>query len=70
MMGIKMLFSSAYHPQIDRQMECQNYTIQQLVSVVAYKSYNWVESLKLMELALNNTVAGSTGMYPAHVTHE
>ena len=36
---------------------------------LAYKGYNWVEYLMLMELPLNNAVAESTGMSPAHVTY-
>ena len=36
---------------------------------LAYKGYNWVECLTLVELALNNAVAESTGMSPAHVTY-
>ena len=43
--------------------------IEQLVRVLAYKGYNWVECLTLMELALNNAVAESTGMSPAHVMY-
>ena len=37
--------------------------------VLAYKGYNWVECLMLVELALNNAVAEATGMSPAHVTY-
>ena len=40
MLGTKTLFSSAYHPQTDGQMERQNQTIEQLVRVLAYKGYN------------------------------
>ena len=36
---------------------------------LVYKGYNWVECLILVELALNNAVAESTGMSPAHVTY-
>ena len=35
----------------------------------AYKGYNWVEYLTLIELALNNDVAELTGTSPAHVTY-
>ena len=69
MLGMKTLFSSAYHPQTDGQTERQNCTIEQLVRALAYKGYNWVECLMLVELALNNVVAESTGMSPAHVTY-
>ena len=43
--------------------------IEQLVRAQAYEGYNWVECLALMELALNNAMAESTGMSPAHVTY-
>ena len=69
MLGTKTLFSSAYHPQTDGQMERQNRTIEQLVRALVYKGYNWVECLTLVELALNNAVAESTGMSPAHVMY-
>ena len=69
MMGMTTLFSSAYHPQPYGQMECQNHTIEQLVRELAYESYNWVKCLTLVELALNNAVAESTGMSPAHVRY-
>ena len=36
---------------------------------LAYEGYNWVECLTLVELALNNAVAESTGMSPAHVMY-
>ena len=69
MLGMKTLFSSAYHPQTDGQTERQNRMIEQLVRALAYKGYNWAECLMLVELALNNAVAESTGMSPAHVTY-
>ena len=34
-----------------------------------YECYNWVEGLTLVELALNNAMAESTGMSPAHVMY-
>ena len=36
---------------------------------LVYKGYNWVECLMLVELALKNAVAESTGMSPAHVMY-
>ena len=69
MLGTNMLFSSAYHPYIDGQMEWQNRIIEQLVIALAYEGYKWVECLTLIKLALNNAVVESTGMSPAHVTY-
>ena len=43
--------------------------IEQLVRVLAYKGYNWVKCLTLVELALNNAMAESTIMSPAHITY-
>ena len=36
---------------------------------LVYEGYNWVECLTLIELALNNAVAESTGMSPAHIMY-
>ena len=36
MMGMKMLFSSVYHPQMDGQTEHQSHTFEQLVRALAY----------------------------------
>ena len=69
MLGTKMLFSSAYHPQTNGQTEHQNHTIEQLVRALVYEGYNWVKCLKLVKLALNNAVAELTGISPAPVTY-
>ena len=69
MLGMKTLFSSTYHSQTDGQIKCQNHTIEELVRALAYEGYNWVECLMLVELALNYTVAESSGMSPAHVMY-
>ena len=69
MLGMKTLFSSTFHPHTDGQTECQNHTIEQLVRVLAYKVYSWVDCLTLIELALNNAMAELSGMSPAHVTY-
>ena len=70
MMGTNLLFSSLYHPQTNGQMECQNYTIEQLVRVLVYEDYNWVECLIVIEFALNNAMTVSTGISTAHVMDE
>ena len=69
MLGMKTLFSNAYHPQTNEQMECQNHMIEQLLRALVYEDYNWVECLTLVELALNSAVAEWNGMSPAHVTY-
>ena len=69
MLGMQKLFSSAYHPQTDGQTEWQNRTTEQVIQALAYEGKNWVQSLTLAELAINNAVAEPTGMSPTHVTY-
>ena len=41
-LGLKTLFNSTYHLQMDGQTERQNHMIEQLVRVLAYEGYNLV----------------------------
>ncbi|MCO5562692.1 hypothetical protein L7F22_016321 [Adiantum nelumboides] len=63
-LGIRLNFSSAYHPQTDGQIEIANLTILDLlksyVTEVDQRS-QWVKYLPLVEYAYNNTVHTSTG---------
>ncbi|KAF8752641.1 hypothetical protein RHS01_07534 [Rhizoctonia solani] len=64
-LGIDPHFSSAYHPQSNRQMECVNPSIKHFLR--AYSGVNqrdWTRWLPMAEFAYNNTVHSSTGKTP------
>jgi len=64
-MSIDHQLSTAFHPQIDGQMECHNQTMEQyLPDFCNYEQDTWVELLPLAEFAYNNSVYASTRMTP------
>ena len=53
-LGIKLLFSTAYHPQTDGQMEVTNHTLSALLRVLIKKNIKeWEECLPIIEFAYN-----------------
>jgi hypothetical protein len=57
--------STAFHPQIDGQTECQNQMMEQYLRAFCnYEQDNWVELLLLAEFAYNNVIHASTRMTP------
>ncbi|KAF8751589.1 hypothetical protein RHS01_08361 [Rhizoctonia solani] len=64
-LGIDPHFSSAYHPQSDRQTERVNPTVEHFLR--AYSGTNqrdWVKWLPMAEFAYNNAVHSATGKSP------
>src|SRR4051812_38867894 len=62
---MKLAISTAYHPQMDRQMERANRTLQQVIRTsVNYHRNNWDEYLSVVEFAINNTYQESTKTTP------
>jgi hypothetical protein len=56
---------TAFHPQMDGQMERQNQLMEQYLRVFCnYEQDNWVELLPLAEIAYNNAIHASTRMTP------
>jgi hypothetical protein len=64
-LGIKVHFSSAYHPQTDGQTERMNPGIEQFLSTYAgmYQK-DWVKWLPMAEFSYNNAVHSATGTSP------
>jgi hypothetical protein len=64
-LGIKVHFSSAYHPQSDGQTERMNPGIEQFLRAYAgmYQK-DWVQWLPMAEFSYNNTVHSTTGTSP------
>ena len=64
-LGIKLNYSTSFHPQTDGQTERVNQTLEQyLRCFVNYNQDNWVKLLPLAEFAYNNSVNASTGKSP------
>ena len=67
-LGIKPLFSSAYHPETDGQTERVNQTVEHFLrSYVSHKQDDWVKWLPLAEFAYNNAKHSATGRSPFQV---
>jgi hypothetical protein len=64
-LGIKLNFSTAYHPQSDGQTERVNQVLEQnLRMFINYQQDNWVELLDTAEFTYNNTEHASTKVTP------
>ncbi|KAL0394765.1 UNVERIFIED_CONTAM: Transposon Tf2-11 polyprotein [Sesamum latifolium] len=64
-LGIKLHFSTAFHPQIDGQSERTIQTLEDMMRacIMEFKG-NWDDHLPLMEFAYNNSFHSSIGMAP------
>ena len=64
-LGVRLGYSTAFHPQTDGQTERQNQTLEQyLRGYVNYQQDDWVFWLPLAEYSYNNSVHSSTGVTP------
>jgi hypothetical protein len=64
-LGIKLNFSTAYHPQSDGQIERVNQVLEQYLRMfVNYQQDNWCQLLPKAEFTYNNTEHASTKMTP------
>ena len=69
-LGIKLLFSMAYHPQTDGQTEVTNRTLSALLRVLIKKNIKeWEECLPIAEYAYNHTRHLTTGKSPFEVIY-
>ena len=69
-LGIKLLFSSAYHPQTDGQTEVTNRTLSALLQVLIKKNIKeWVECLPIPEFAYNRARHSTTSKSPFEVVY-
>ena len=69
-MGVRLLMSTAYHPQTDGMSEraIRNVT-QVLRGCISNDQSNWVERLPMVEFAINSTINESTGFTPFELTY-
>jgi len=64
-LGMKLHFTSGYHPEGDGQTERVNQTLEQyLCAYCNYQQDNWSELLLLAEFAYNNAPSETTGVSP------
>jgi hypothetical protein len=69
-LGIKLLFSSAYHPQTDGQTEMANRPLSTLLRVLIKKNIKeWEEFLPIAEYAYNRARHSTTGKSPFEVVY-
>jgi len=65
MLGIETRLSTAFHPQIDRQMEHMNQELEQYLRFfVNHRQKDWLEWLASAEFAVNNKVYTTTKVSP------
>ena len=70
LMGVKLLMSTAYHPQTDAMGERAIRGISQVLrGVVAPDQSDWVDRLPMAEFAINSSVNESTGFAPFELTY-
>ena len=65
MLGIKTKFSTAFHPQTDRQMERMNQELEQYLRFfIEHRQKDWPEWLAAAEFAVDNKVHMATKVLP------
>ncbi|KAK8934655.1 hypothetical protein KSP39_PZI014259 [Platanthera zijinensis] len=65
MLGTKLAFSTAFHPQTDDQTERTNRTMEDMLRMCALDfGKKWEEHLVMVEFAYNNSYQASIGMTP------
>ena len=70
LVGTKLKFSTAFHPQTDGQIEVVNSSLGNLLwCLVGEANQNWDSILSIAQLAYNNSVNRSIGTSPFKVVH-
>ena len=70
MLGTKLKFSTAYHPQTDGQTEVVNWSLGNLLRCLVGKNVkNWDLLLPKVEFAYNSSVNRTTGQSPFMIVH-
>ncbi|MCO5568181.1 hypothetical protein L7F22_021877 [Adiantum nelumboides] len=66
--GMRLQFSSSFHPQTDGQSEIPNSVVLDLLkSYISSQKTQWKRCLPLVEFAYNNTIHSSTGKAPFEI---
>jgi transposase InsO family protein len=70
LLGIKKRMSTSFHPQMDRQMERVNQTLETYFrTFINYNQDNWYSLLPLAEFAYNNSVTQARKLTPLYTTY-
>ena len=70
LIGNKVLFTSAYHLQIDGQMEQMHKVVEWVPrTIVTDADAKWVDRLGFVEFAINSSINSSTGKAPFEVAY-
>ena len=70
MLGIETKLSTAYHLEIDRQMERTNQELEQYLRMyINYRQNNWAEWLAMAEFAFNNKIHTATKSSPFQINY-
>ena len=68
-LGIKLLMSTAEHPQTDGQSEATVKIVQKLIRPFAFQDQDWETLLPSLEFAYNDTQQSSTGQTPFYLNY-
>ena len=70
LIGVKLLKSTAYHPQTDGASERAVRTVSQILrSVVSADQSDWAQRIPMVEFAMNSAVSATTGFAPFEVNY-
>ena len=69
LMRVKLLMSTAFHPQTDGATERANCSIGQILrTIIQDDQKNWADKCPMVELALNSNVSATTRLAPFKIT--
>jgi hypothetical protein len=68
-LGIKLLMSTAEHPQTDGQSEATVKIVQKLIRPFVFQDQDWEQLLPSLEFAYNDTQQSSTGQTPFYLNY-
>jgi len=70
LLGVRLLMSTAFHPQMDKAFERLIRTIVQILhSMISPDQKDWIEKVPMVEFTINLSVSGSTGFTSFKLTY-